>query len=259
MSPETIIWMSFFFLVGLCVGSFLNVVIYRLPLEKSVVSPRSQCPSCGYGIPWYNNIPILSFLLLRGKCGNCKAPISWRYPLVELLTGILFAAVVWRQSDLFFQWPAHFFLMSALVASTFIDLDHWIIPDKITYPGVVIGLLSSLAPGPLSILQSVIGLLFGFGILYFVAWIYLTFAKKDGIGGGDIKFLAMVGAFFGIPGAIITLTLSSIVGSIVGIFLILFLGKKGKTAIPFGPFLAAGTLCTFLFGAELWQWYFQFH
>jgi leader peptidase (prepilin peptidase)/N-methyltransferase len=153
-------------------------------------------------------------------------------------------------------WPFQFFFLGALVACTFIDLDHWILPDKITLPGIVIGLLSSFFVPDHSFFNALMGLLFGGGILYLVAWGYLAATGKDGLGGGDIKFLAMVGAFLGPKGALLTLVFSSFVGSAVGLFLILARGKKGGTAIPFGPFLSGGALLAFFFGAPLWQWYF---
>lgn len=245
----------FIFLIGLCIGSFLNVVIHRLPLGESIVWPASRCPSCRKAIPWHQNIPVLSFLFLRAKCGQCQAPISWRYPAVEIITALLFSLAAWRE-PYFPAWPFQFFFLSALVACTFIDLDHWILPDKITLPGIVIGLLSAFVVPGHDILMAVIGCLLGGGILYAVAWGYLALTGKDGLGGGDIKFLAMVGAFLGPKGAFITLILSSLVGSILGLGLIFFRGKKGNTAIPFGPFLAGGSLLAFFFGEPLWQWYF---
>jgi leader peptidase (prepilin peptidase)/N-methyltransferase len=262
----------FIFIAGLCVGSFLNVVIYRVPLEKSVVTPRSRCPSCGSLIPWYRNFPIVSFLALRGKCGDCGAKISLRYPMVELLTGLLFTYAAYREPNLV-AWPFSFLFLGGLVASTFIDLDHFILPDVITLPGIIVGLLSSfVAPHELlrqgvwanstftyyPVLESLSGFLIGGGILYLVAWGYLLVAKKDGLGGGDIKFLAAVGAFLGVKGALITLIAASMGGSLIGLFLIGFRGKKTGTAIPFGPFLALGALIAFFFGVPSWEWYFSF-
>jgi len=243
------------FAFGLLWGSFVNVVIHRLPAGESVVWPRSRCPGCRKLIPWYRNVPVLSWLLLRGRCGDCRMRIALRYPFVELLTAALFTLVALRDPR-WITWLPHFFLMAALVASTFIDLDHWLLPDKITYPGMVVGLLSSLFLPDISVLESAAGLLIGGGILYLVAWGYWAYAKKDGLGGGDIKFLAMIGAFLGPKGALATLVLSSFAGSLLGVFLILFRGKRAGTAIPFGPFLAAGALGAFFFGDHLWRWYF---
>ncbi|HEY8279181.1 MAG TPA: prepilin peptidase [Bdellovibrionota bacterium] len=249
------ILLFFIFLFGLCWGSFLNVVIHRLPKGESVVKPRSRCPKCKKLIPWHWNVPVLSWIVLGGKCANCKKKIAWRYPLVELLTACLFTL-----SAVFFPvliaWPFHFFFLAALVACTFIDIDHWILPDKITLPGIVVGLASSLLIPGFHPLDSFAGVVVGGGILYLVAWAYKMAAKRDGLGGGDIKFLAMVGAFLGVRGALTSLVLSSFLGSILGIFLIALKGKKGSTAVQFGPFLALGALAAFFFGEPLWQWYF---
>jgi leader peptidase (prepilin peptidase)/N-methyltransferase len=247
---------GFILLFGLCWGSFLNVLIHRLPIGESVVRPRSRCPECRKLIPWYRNIPILSWALLRGKCAECGFRVPFRYPLVELLTGCLFlAAAVARGLE-----PAplvfHFYLLASLVACTFIDIDHWILPDKITLPGIAVGFLSSFLVPEQSPLASLAGILTGGGVLYLVAWGYKAFAKKDGLGGGDIKFLAMIGAFLGFRGALTTLILSSFLGSFLGILLISLRGKKGGTAIQFGPFLALGAVAAFFFGEPLWQWYF---
>lgn len=264
--------LAFVFFGALCVGSFLNVVIHRLPLGESVVTPRSRCPSCRKLIVWYRNIPVLSWLALGGKCGDCGAKISFRYPVVELITAALLTYGIYREPNPL-AWPFAVFFLAGLVACTFIDLDHWILPDKITLPGIVIGLVSAaVAPHELlregawslggfpfyEVAESVSGLLLGGGILYFIAWAYLTFANKDGLGGGDIKFLAMVGAFLGMKGALITLVFSSMTGALFGLFLIAFRGKKAGTAIPFGPFLSAGALLAFFFGGPSWQWYFNF-
>lgn len=244
------------FFFGLLWGSFLNVVIHRLPLGESVVTPRSRCPGCKKVIRWYRNVPVLSWIFLRGKCGDCGTKISMRYPAVELLTAALFtAAVAWRPETII-AWPFHFYFLASLIACTFIDIDHWILPDKITLPGIVVGLVGSLVVPEFSIVNSFLGTFVGGGILYLVAWAYLTFAKKDGLGGGDIKFLAMIGAFLGAKGALATLVLSSFLGSILGIFLIAIRGKKSGTAIQFGPFLALGAVTAFFFGDILWEWYF---
>ncbi|MGE3263544.1 MAG: A24 family peptidase [Bacteriovoracia bacterium] len=248
----------FIFCAGLCVGSFLNVVIHRLPLGESVITPRSRCPHCRTAITWYQNIPLFSFLFLRGKCASCHAKISWRYPFVELLTALLFTAAA-GTNPTWYEWPWQFYFLGALVACTFIDLDHWILPDKITLPGIVIGLAGAALIPSVSFLNSTIGFLFGGGLLYLVAWAYQLATKKDGLGGGDIKFLAMVGAFLGLEGAVMTIVIASMVGSVLGIFLMLIKGRKGSSAIPFGPFLSAGAAVAFFFGPALWQWYFHLH
>jgi leader peptidase (prepilin peptidase) / N-methyltransferase len=245
------------FIVGLFVGSFLNVCILRIPEEKSVVKPRSHCPKCGKTLRWYMNIPVASYLYLRGRCAYCRAKISKRYPLIEILTGILFAVVIYIYPDEWQLWPAFLYFMCALIVSTFTDLDHWIIPDLVTLPGIVVGLVSAALAPQLIFWPHLIGAIFGGGIFMVVNFVYLKIAHKDGIGGGDVKFLAMVGAILGFTGALGTLILSSLVGSILGIALILMRKVGGKSALPFGPFLALGALCTFLFGDLLWKWYFQ--
>lgn len=248
--------LGFVFLAGLCVGSFLNVIIHRMPLEESIVRPGSRCPHCKTPLRWRDNIPLFSFLFLRGRCAHCGAKISKRYPVVEFLTGALFLAGALKEPD-YLAWPFHFYFLSTLVACTFIDLDHWILPDKLTLPGIAVGLLGALILPETRFLPSLVGALLGGGLLLLIAWLYSLFTKKEGLGGGDIKFLAMVGAFLGPQGALVTMVLSSMIGSVFGLVLILFFGKGGKTAIPFGPFLAGGALCAFLFGQELWLWYFH--
>ena len=254
---NTTAFLIFIFIFGLCVGSFLNVVIYRLPRRKSFVFPRSECTHCHKLIPWYRNIPVVSFLLLRGQCGDCGKKISIRYPFVEILTGILFTFSAYRNPTLM-ELPFHFYFIATLIACTFIDIDHWILPDKLTIPGMAVGFLASIVTGELHWTLSLAGFALGGGLLLLVSASYKYFAKRDGLGGGDIKFLAMVGAFLGMQGALITLVLSSILGSIFGIALILKRGKRrSRTAIQFGPFLAFAAWCAFHFGDFLWQWYFN--
>lgn len=264
----TVLGMVFVF--GLLWGSFLNVVIHRLPLGESVVSPRSRCPGCRKLIKWYQNIPVVSWVFLRARCANCGKKISARYPLVEAVTAALFTLAVASKPDPMVLWPFHFWFMGALVASTFIDIDHWILPDKITLPGILVGVAASVThawatlegadyyPLLFAFGYSLLGVLVGGGILYFVAWAYKAYSGVDGLGGGDIKYLAMVGAFLGVKGALATLILSSFLGSLLGIALISFRGKKGGTAIQFGPFLSLGAVAAFFFGDTLWQWYFGF-
>lgn len=251
-------------LFGLVVGSFLNVCIYRLPRSLSIVSPPSACPGCGSRVKPWDNVPLLSYFVLRGKCRNCREPISLRYPLVELLNGLLYAAVV-RFFGPGWHTPLLFMLVSALVVITFIDMDFQIIPDSITLPGVVIGLVSAsfLIPDPFSVLHSahvssivgfknsLAGLLFGGGLFYLIAVL-----SKGGMGGGDIKMMAMVGAFMGWKAIFLTTFIGSVTGSVVGIFLIIAKGKGRKTKIPFGPFLAIGALVTLFSGNIILNWYF---
>jgi leader peptidase (prepilin peptidase)/N-methyltransferase len=246
------------FVIGAFIGSFLNVCIYRVPRNLSIISPASRCPSCNMPIKPYDNIPFLSYILLGGKCRGCKAGISFRYPLVELLNAALFVFVVWRFG---FAWYTVIYgiLCSALVVITFIDLDFQIIPDAITLPGILIGIVagSLLMPDPfirnslLGFKASVIGLLAGGGLFYAIAVL-----SRGGMGGGDIKMMAMVGALMGWKSVLLTIFLGSLTGAVFGIFLMISKGKGRKTKIPFGPFLALGTVITLFYGQEIFSWYF---
>jgi leader peptidase (prepilin peptidase)/N-methyltransferase len=244
----------FVFLFGAAVGSFLNVVIHRLPREESVVSPPSRCPGCGSRIAWYDNIPILSWLLLRGKCRTCQSPISGQYPLVELLNGLLTFFLFLRYGPT----PGFlvlFLLCSSLVAITFIDLEHQIIPDVISLPGILVGFACSSLVTGIGWKDSLIGILVGGGSLFLVAWGYELLTKKEGMGGGDIKLLAMLGAFFGWRAVLFIIFAASLIGSVVGITLMLVQKKDGKLAVPFGPFLAGGALLYIFFGPPIIRWY----
>lgn len=249
-----------FFFLGLIVGSFLNVCIYRLPRNISIIRPPSSCPICNTPIKPWDNIPILSYLLLKGKCRKCGESISIRYPIVELLNGILYLSVL-----IFFGlgWhlPFLFVFMSAMIVITFIDLDFQIIPDVITLPGIVIGLLSasfwlpdpfSLQPSVVGFKNSIAGLFLGGGLFYLIA-----ICSRGGMGGGDIKLMAMIGSFMGWKAVFLTTFIGSLTGSLVGIFLMVFKGKGRKTKIPFGPFLAFGSIITLFFSGEIIKWYFQ--
>jgi len=247
------------FILGSVIGSFLNVCVYRMPRNLSIISPSSRCPSCNTPIKPYDNIPILSYLLLGGKCRVCKTRISFRYPLVEFLNAVLYVLVLWRFGAVW-STVIYFIFCSALIVITFIDLDYQIIPDTITLPGMVIGFVagSLLMPDPfmrysrLGFLSSIIGFLAGGGLYYAIAIL-----SKGGMGGGDIKMMAMVGALTGWKSVILTTFLGSFTGAILGIFLMIFKGKGRKTKIPFGPFLALGALITLFFGQEIFQWYIQ--
>lgn len=262
-------------LFGLIVGSFLNVCIARIPLELSIVSPASQCPRCKTPIRWFDNIPLVSYAVLRGRCRTCGQPISWRYPLVELLNGLLF---LWVFSEFGMTGEALLVmaLCSSLVVITFIDLDHQIIPDVITYPGMVIGLLvapffmTALAePLPFglagllppmgqystSFLNALIGLVLGGAPLYVIGLLWEKLRKVEAMGGGDVKFMAMVGAFLGWKGAFLTIMLGAISGSVVGVALIMLKKHQADKVIPFGPFLVFGTLLALFNGYEIISWY----
>lgn len=241
-------------IVGLIVGSFLNVCIYRLPRRQSLVHPGSHCPCCGSPVRPYDNIPILSYVLLRGRCRRCKERISPRYPLVEALTGAVATLLAVR-----YGWGMEaviFFLLScSLIVVSFIDLDHQIIPNRITYPGIPIGVGASFFLPNVSLRDSLVGLALGGGILWAVAVLFYWIRKKEGMGFGDVKLLAMVGAFLGWKAVIFTLVTSSFLGALVGYFALRISGKDSSQPIPFGPFLALGALL-YMSGGDGWmEWY----
>jgi leader peptidase (prepilin peptidase)/N-methyltransferase len=244
-------------LFGLAVGSFLNVVIWRVPRHKSIVSPASRCTSCDTPLKPWDNMPVVSYVLLGGKCRYCGAKISPRYPMVEALNAALWVLMYWR-FGLGWETLVYFVFASALVAITFIDLDFQIIPDSITLPGIPLALLAGifLLPDPtvreisLGWKASLIGAASGFGLYYAIAVL-----SRGGMGGGDIKFMTMVGGLMGWKSMLMTTFLGSLTGSVLGLVLMVFKGKGRKTKIPFGPFLALGALLTLLFGQEIYEWY----
>ena len=247
--------LSLFALVtGMLIGSFLNVCICRMPKGESVVFPPSHCPKCDYRIRWYDNIPLISYLLLRGKCRGCGMHISIQYPLVELLNGLLTLALFLRFG------PTLAFLVlslfcSALVVITFIDLEHQIIPDEISLSGIVIGFVFSFFLQGHSWLNSLLGILLGGGSLLLVAYSYQWLTGKEGMGGGDIKLLAMMGAFLGWKSIPFIIFASSLVGSVIGISIMLVQKKDSKLAIPFGPYLAFGAVLYIFYGRQIIHWY----
>jgi leader peptidase (prepilin peptidase)/N-methyltransferase len=243
------------FIAGLLIGSFLNVLIYRLPRGEQFVKGRSFCPECGQTIKLYHNIPLLSYLFLRGKCAHCRKPISFRYPLVELLNGSGYLYFFWKQG-----WSIDFgifvFFTSVLIVIFFIDLDNQIIPDAITLPGIVFGLGVSLAPGGVSPLQSLIGTLVGGGSLYLVAMLGDWLFKKESMGGGDIKMAAMLGAFLGWQKVLLIFLASAVIGLVVSIVIMLFSAKLRRTrVVPFGPFIALAALVAIVWGDSLITYY----
>ncbi|MBE2886827.1 prepilin peptidase [Geobacter anodireducens] len=249
-----IVFYIFSFVLGAVVGSFLNVCIYRLPTGESVVFPPSRCTSCGTRIRPWDNIPLLSWLILRGSCRACGAKISARYPLVELINGLLCLALFLKFGPTL-TFAALFVFCSALVAITFIDLDHQIIPDVISLPGIVLGFALSFVLPWLGWLNSLIGIVAGGGSLLLVAWLYERLTGKEGMGGGDIKLLAMMGAFLGWRAVPFIIFASSLVGSIIGLTVMMLQKKDSKLAIPFGPFLALGALLYIFFGKAIILWY----
>jgi leader peptidase (prepilin peptidase) / N-methyltransferase len=238
-----------FFILGLCVGSFLNVVIARVPEGRSIVSPGSACPRCSTSIAWHDNIPLLSFVLLRARCRKCGEPISWRYPAVELITGLLFVWAVVERGLTVDLIPA-LLLVSGLVAITGIDLDHQLIPDTISIPGIVVGLVASSVTGRPGWLSSLTGILVGGGI-----FLLIIVASRGGMGGGDMKLGAMLGAFLGWKLALVGILLAVLAGGVLAIVVLLTRRKGRKDAIPFGPFLALGGVVSLFWGEALLAWY----
>ena len=244
----------FAFIFGAVVGSFLNVCIYRLPKEESVVFPPSHCPQCDYRIRWYDNIPLLSYIALSGKRRSCKTRISPQYPAVELINGLL-TLFLFTKFGPTVSFLVLFLFCSALVVITFIDLEYQIIPDAISLPGIGVGFAASFILPWLSWQSSLIGILVGGGSLLLVAYGYQLLTKKEGMGGGDIKLLAMMGAFLGWRAVPFIIFSASLVGSIIGITLMLVQKRDAKLAIPFGPFLAFGAILYIFFGKEIIFWY----
>jgi leader peptidase (prepilin peptidase) / N-methyltransferase len=248
MMPFTVLAPALFIL-GLCVGSFLNVVIARVPERRSIVSPGSACPRCGKPIAWFDNVPLLSYALLRARCRHCDEPISLRYPLVELLTGLLFVLAV-SELGVGLSLVAGLILLAALVAITAIDLDCQLIPDVISLPGIVVGFVLSLIVGNPGWLDSLIGILVGGGLFFLI-----IVASRGGMGGGDMKLGAMLGAFLGWKLTLVAVLLAVLTGGVVAIILLAVRRKGRKDAVPFGPFLALGGAVSLFWGARLLEWY----
>jgi len=239
------------FIFGLVIGSFLNVCIYRIPKGESIVFPASHCTACGHKLGPIDLVPLFSQLILKSKCRYCGKPISMRYFNVELITGLLFLAtfirfIYYEKFPMFFI--EYLILNSLLVAVTFIDIDHKIIPDKITYPGMAIGIIFGILQG--NIWNSIIGLLVGGGLFYFIA-----VASKGGMGGGDVKLAALLGAFFGWKLILLNSFFSFLLGGIVATILLLLKLKGRKDYIPFGPYLAIAAMITIFWGDQILKWY----
>jgi leader peptidase (prepilin peptidase) / N-methyltransferase len=235
------------FVFGSIVGSFLNVVIHRVPKEQSIVSPGSRCPSCGHEIRWYDNIPLVSYGLLTGRCRSCGEGISARYPLVEFLTAMLCFGTLLKYG-LTWNFASAFILSSLLIAISFIDLDTMLIPDSISLPGVAAGLgLSFLRHSP-GFVDSLLGAGLGAVVIIVIIYSYGAIRGGEGMGGGDIRLLALSGAFTGWNGAIFSLVAGSFAGSLNGLVMMLFRGKDMKYAMPFGPFLSLGAILYLFWG-----------
>ena len=244
--------------LGLIVGSYLNVLIYRLPLGISTVFPRSRCPHCGTAIRAYDNVPVLSFLLLRGRCRQCGARISWRYPAVEAATAVLFLACFLR-FGISLQAPVAALFCALMLALTMIDYDHMILPDKLTWPGIALGILlqpfvgwTRLWPGPWgAVAGAVLGAALGAGILLAVWIAWYLWRHEEGMGLGDVKMLAAIGAFLGWKGVLVALFLGALSGAVVGLTLMAFRGLDFKAKLPFGVFLALGGVIALFAGEAL--------
>lgn len=242
-------------ILGLCLGSFLNVVIHRLPLGQSLLRPRSRCPHCGHAIRPWHNLPVLGWLWLRGRCADCRAAIPVRYPLVELAGGIVALTAV-----LAFPTPWHslaaLWLFLSLLAVFFIDLEHRIIPDEISLGGTVLGLV--LAHWTIGLKPALAGAAAGAAGLFLVGWFYRRVRGRDGMGFGDVKLAAMLGAFLGLSGLVMTVLFASVLGSATGFALIAARRGSGATALPFGSFLAPAAVVALLWGPAVWGWYLGF-
>lgn len=240
--------------LGLVCGSFANVLIYRLPRCESVVFPGSHCPACGTPIPWYLNIPVLSFLALRGRCASCKVPISPRYPLVEASTGLLFLACAWAWGPTVKAgWGAAFCLLCLPLG--LIDLEHQILPDRLTYPGLAAGLLFSVTGQATAWKDALAGAVAGAVLPMAVMGAYWLIRREEGMGWGDVKLLAMIGAFLGWKGVLLTLMAGALAGTFIGGGYLLVSGKGRRTPLPFGTFLCAAALLVLFFGDAAWRWY----
>ncbi len=241
-------------LFGLIVGSFLNVVIYRLPRDLDISKPRSRCTACKRLIPWYRNVPVLSWIALGGRCGDCREPISMRYPLVEAAVGILFAAALYRWGV---SWSALSSMIfgGAMLVLALIDYDFKILPNVITLTATGVGFALSFLDPRISVTDAAIGIFAGGGLLYAVAWLYIKLRDQQGMGMGDIKMIAMIGAFVGWKGVLLTIFLGSLFGSVVGLGLMKVKGREWDYALPFGTFLALAAVIVDWGGAQLIAWY----
>jgi leader peptidase (prepilin peptidase)/N-methyltransferase len=241
---------------GAVIGSFLNVIIHRLPLGVSIVWPSSACPRCHRELSWYENIPVFSYLALRARCRTCKAPISARYPFVEALTSALFVWAWWAYGPgpLLASRVVFGCILIVLFAT---DLEHHLLPNAITLPGIVVGFVFSFLTEP-GWMSSLIGILAGGGVLYLVALVYFRIRHEEGLGMGDPKMLAMIGAFLGWKLTLLTLMLASLTGTVIGLGMMAAGRGTMKYALPFGCFLAAGAVLAATVGPQLLDWYLGF-
>jgi leader peptidase (prepilin peptidase)/N-methyltransferase len=247
--------LTFAALFGAVIGSFLNVCIHRLPRDTSIVWPASACPACGRGLSWFENVPIVSYAFLRGRCRTCRAPISPRYPIVEALTAAMFALAWWYYAP----GPllaSRLLFGCALIVLFAIDLEHHLLPNVITIPGIAIGFLLSLINPP-GWKASLLGIVLGGGVLFLIAEGYYRLRHEEGLGMGDVKMLAMIGAFLGWPLMLLSLMIASVAGSLIGAAMILTGRGTMKYALPFGTFLAIGAAVSAAVGQPILEWYFR--
>jgi leader peptidase (prepilin peptidase)/N-methyltransferase len=253
---EASVFPIFALLLGLITGSFANVCIHRLPLGRSVVRPGSACPGCGRPIAWYDNVPLLSYLLLLGRCRHCRARISPRYPLVEAANGALYCALAWWRGPTL-ETAVLMLFVTALLALTLIDLDHQLLPDVITLPGIALGIAASLlVPGwPVRPLHAILSSAFGYLALFAVATAYRKLRGVEGLGRGDWKMVAMLGAFFGWERMLLTVFVATLAGTLVGVGLMALRGRSAQHALPLGTFLGAAALLVLFAGEPTIAWY----
>jgi leader peptidase (prepilin peptidase)/N-methyltransferase len=269
--------LAFALIFGLVIGSFLNVVILRLPHGISIATPRSHCPQCKRLISWYDNIPVLSYIILGGRCRQCKKKFSARYPFIEAVTGAI-SALLFLKFGLTIPWDIYLAFSSAMIVLAFIDLDHRILPDVITLNGIWLGIVTSVylaEPSPLvvrlfrmaglevtnprviALAGSILGAVIGGGFLWCVGEVFLRLRGIEGMGFGDVKMMAMVGAFLGAPLALLTIMLGSLLGSIIGLIFIRMTAKTREYELPFGTFLSFAAIVAVLYGEDLVRWYVE--
>jgi len=245
----------FFTVAGAAVGSFLNVLICRIPEGRSIIYPSSHCPKCKHSIRFYDNIPLISYLVLGGRCRDCQEKISLRYPLVEAITALMSLLLFWK-FGLSVKYLFSFAFTAALIVITFIDLDLQIIPDVITLPGIPLFFLAAVFFMDVKVMEALLGLLIGGGCLFAIAFVYELITKREGMGGGDIKLLAMMGAFLGWKSLFFILFVSSLLGAVVGISTMIVKGKDMKYAVPFGPFLSVAAVAYLFIGLDVLEYFF---
>lgn len=246
----------FLFLIGACFGSFSNLIVYRLPRGLNIAKPSSHCIKCQQKIPWYNNIPIISVLFLRARCKNCNVFFGWDTLLIETSMAFLFVAVYKLYGFSFTAFELYIFIFG-LITISFIDLEFRIIPDVFSLSGIVIGLMGAVLSPDRSFLPALFGMLIGGGIFWFMAWLYWVLRKEEGMGGGDIKLLAWIGAVLGWQSITFVILVSSVLGSIIGILTAIRSKEGMKSSIPFGPFLALAAVFYIFGGEKISLWYMR--